>query len=218
MTPVSLRLTRDLNLPMPPTESQVLRQFEGLGRLIHGNDLLLSLEEAYLVRDVKGIVVWCKFQESFLLPIWTNQGVDFGDLDAVEFLCGFLDLLLVGSRVYEESDCVVVVNQFHGSLSRQRLLNDRKSVKLFLCAHRLASEDWSSMSFLSFRPAEVNLSTLLVFELLLTRAHSFSYGLSLGALFDHYLPLIHSVNTTVGRTQDLPDLNCNLQIQSPDSL
>jgi len=53
-----------------------------------------------------------------------DERVDFGNTDVVQLLNSSLDLVLVGAKVADEDQRVVVLDLLHGRLGRQRMLND----------------------------------------------------------------------------------------------
>lgn len=74
------------------------------------------LDVTDLVGNVKGIVVGGESDESLLLTVGSDEGVDRGNLDLVELLDGISDLVLVGLLVDNEDEGVGVLDLLHGSL------------------------------------------------------------------------------------------------------
>ena len=81
------------------------------------------LHNSHLVGLLKGLEVGSEAHKSLLETIGTNQGIDLLDLERVTILDSLLDLVLVGARVHDEHDGVVVLNLVHGALSLQRVLD-----------------------------------------------------------------------------------------------
>ena len=68
-----------------------------------------------------------------LLSVGSNEGVNSGNLDVIEFLASFLDHWFVCSSVNDEHQGVVVFNSLDGAFSGQWVLDDGILVKgLFL--------------------------------------------------------------------------------------
>lgn len=76
-----------------------------------------ALDDTDLVGDVNGLVIRAKTDESLLLTVRADKGVDLDSLDVVHLLDGILDLVLVGVDVDDEDKGVVALNLGHGSLS-----------------------------------------------------------------------------------------------------
>lgn len=82
------------------------------------------LDDADLVGNVNGLVVGAETNESLLLAVGADEGVDLDGLDVVHLLDGVLDLVLVGVDVDDEDEGVVGLNLGHGGLSGQRVAED----------------------------------------------------------------------------------------------
>ncbi|GIL82347.1 hypothetical protein Vretimale_11818, partial [Volvox reticuliferus] len=89
-----------------------------------------ALDDADLVGNVQGIIVGRKADVRLLLPIGPDQRIDLLGLNVVHAQHGILDLLLVGLKVNDEHQSVVVLNLLHRGLSCQRVLEDGILVKL----------------------------------------------------------------------------------------
>lgn len=87
--------------------------------------------------------------ESLLLTIGTDEGVNLDGLDVVHLLNGILDLVLVGVDVDDEDEGVVGLNLGHGSLGGERIAEDGVLIQAGLAGDRstgvgrLASSDQS---------------------------------------------------------------------------
>jgi len=65
---------------------------------------------------------------SLLLTEWSDQSVNLGGVDLVQFLDSKTDLVLVSSQVSDEHQGVVVFNFLHGRLSGKWVFNDGEAV------------------------------------------------------------------------------------------
>ena len=81
-----------------------------------------------LVSDVQSIQVTCQFNVCLLVALGSDKGVDLLNFDSVEGLNGFLDLGLVGLLLYNENECVVVLNGLDGRLSAEGMVDDVEAV------------------------------------------------------------------------------------------
>ena len=87
----------------------------GCRRLSHNSDF---------VGNVKSVLFGGDNDVSLLESIWSDESVNSGNLDIVEFLAGLLNHGLVGSSVNDEHQCVVVFDGLDGALSGEGVLDD----------------------------------------------------------------------------------------------
>lgn len=58
------------------------------------------------------------------LSIRSDKSVDLGGVDVVQSLNSLLDLVLVGAKIYDKNECVVVLDVLHGALSGKGVLQN----------------------------------------------------------------------------------------------
>mmetsp|Transcript_37074 Transcript_37074/g.93028 ORF Transcript_37074/g.93028 Transcript_37074/m.93028 type:complete len:229 (-) Transcript_37074:49-735(-) len=92
--------------------------------------------DADLVGHVKSVIVVGESHVCLLDGVRPDEGVDARGGDVVHLLDGVLDLALVGSRVDEEHQGVVLLNLLHGALGRQGGLDDLGVVHFAQPRHR----------------------------------------------------------------------------------
>jgi nitrate reductase NapAB chaperone NapD len=97
------------------------------------------LNETNLVGDVKSIDISSQTNESLLVTIRSDEGVDLSSFNIIKTLDGILDLVLVGLDIDEEGQGVVFLNLLHGSLGIERLTNDTVLIHTRSMGNRLAS-------------------------------------------------------------------------------
>lgn len=75
-------------------------------------------------------------QHAWWIP---DECVNFGDLDAIQFVDSHLDLRLVGTFVNNKHQCVVVLNLLHRRFCCQRILDDLELIqaKQYKDSHQL---------------------------------------------------------------------------------
>lgn len=79
----------------------------------------MRLEDTDLVGNVQGVLVRCQANESLLLAIGSDEGVDVLSLNVVQLLESSLDLTLVGGAGNDEDEGVDLLDLLHGRLSVQ---------------------------------------------------------------------------------------------------
>ena len=77
-----------------------------------------------LVSNVKSVLLSWENDVGFLESVWSDQGVDWLDLDVIKILTSFLDHWLVSSAVNDENQGVVVFNGLDCAFSGEWVLND----------------------------------------------------------------------------------------------
>ena len=90
------------------------------------------LDDANLVGDVEGVVGRGQTDVRLLEAVGANQRVHLRRLDLIQLADGLLDLGLVGARVDDEREGVVLLNLLHGHVGVQRVLDDTERVPLVL--------------------------------------------------------------------------------------
>lgn len=88
--------------------------------------------------NIKSITVGSQSNESLLLELGGNEGVDLEGLDIVKFLDGLLDLVLVGSSVDLEDKGVGVLNLLDGTFRVDVGDDDLVGVESWEVGNRLA--------------------------------------------------------------------------------
>ena len=116
--------------------------------------VLHSLDDTNLVGNLDGLVIGGETDESLLLSVGTDEGVNLDGLDVVHLLNGILDLVLVGVDVDDEDEGVVGLNLGHGSLSGQGVVEDGELVQTSLRGDRSAGVGRLAGSDQSGRTAE----------------------------------------------------------------
>ncbi len=86
------------------------------------------LDEADAVGNVKSVLVRSKTNESLLLAIGADQGVDLGSRNVVKLLESTLDLALVSGTVNDEDESVVLLDLLHGRLGVERVEDGAESI------------------------------------------------------------------------------------------
>lgn len=78
-----------------------------------------DLDESDLVCNIQSVVVRREPNVCLLLPIGSNQGVDFGSLNIVKFFNGIFDLSLIRLYVNNKDEGVVLLDLLHRRLRVQ---------------------------------------------------------------------------------------------------
>jgi len=100
-----------------------------------------------LVGDLKGLLVLVDANVSLLLSLGGDEGVDFLDVDFVDFFASSLDHFLVGLLVDDEDEGVVVLDVLDGGLRAQGVLDHGELIEGVLLLH--SSQDVLGVSLLS---------------------------------------------------------------------
>ena len=111
------------------------------------------LDDSYLVSNIKSIMVLAELDVSLLSSLGGDKSVDSVSLDGIKLLYSILDLTLVALDVNNEDKGVGILDQLHGGLSGQGVLDDRELVKDILLGGRL-------LSVLGYRRKVYGLSTV----------------------------------------------------------
>jgi hypothetical protein len=83
-----------------------------------------SSHDSDLVGNIKGILVLRESNVGLLLTLWSNQSVNFLDLDVIKFRTSFLDHFLIGFLVDDENKSVAVFNGLDGGFTGQWVLDN----------------------------------------------------------------------------------------------
>jgi hypothetical protein len=92
----------------------------------------VCLDDSDSVGDIQSVVILSKSHIDLLEAPWCDQGVDLFAFDIVQFLDGRLDLTLVGRQGHDETQSVIVFNQFHTGLRCQGVLDNGMLVQCVL--------------------------------------------------------------------------------------
>jgi hypothetical protein len=65
-------------------------------------ELVVKDRKTYFVRDVQRLVVGGEPNVRLLSAVWSDEGVNFGDVDVVQLLDGLLDLALVRLQLCQQ--------------------------------------------------------------------------------------------------------------------
>ena len=83
-----------------------------------------SSHDSDLVGYIKSILVLRESNVGLLLTLWSNQSVNFLDLNLIKFSTSFLDHFLIGFLVNDENKSVAVFDGLDGGLTRQWVLDN----------------------------------------------------------------------------------------------
>merc|ERR1719219_1171681 len=114
------------------------------------------LYDSDFVGNIESIIVGSQSDISFLVSLGSDQGVDLGHVDVVEFLHGQLDLRFRGSHIGDKDESVVVLNLLHGTLSGERVMDDRELVHASNLRGRLPRVQTTSWKGQGLRATEMH--------------------------------------------------------------
>jgi len=115
-----------------------------------------DLNDADFVGDVEGIVVGSQAHVRLLHAIRTDERVDFGNIDLVKLLHRLLDLRLVGLKIDDEDEGVVVLDLLHGGFGGERVADDRIGVHAISVRCTILGELGRSLEPQSLRATELD--------------------------------------------------------------
>jgi hypothetical protein len=107
----------------------------------------LYLDESNLVGNFQCVCILGQLNKSLLLAIRSNQSVDLLNLDIVKLGNSIFDLILVGTDITNEDECVVGFDLLHGSFSGEWCSDDGELVQLVDFVDGFAGILWCTGKF-----------------------------------------------------------------------
>jgi len=99
-----------------------------------------DLDDADFVGDVESIVVRRQAHVRLLHAIRADERVDFGNVDLVKLLHRLFNLGLVGLKIDDEDEGVVVLDLLHGGFGGERITDDGVGVHAIAVRRRILGE------------------------------------------------------------------------------
>jgi len=112
----------------PQTKRRLERQLFLSQKTVSFIFFCFFLHDADLCGDLHGVMGGSEADVRLLGTIRADQSVDLDGLDLVQGVHRALDLGLVGARIHQEGQGVVVLDLLHGSVSDERVLDDAELV------------------------------------------------------------------------------------------
>jgi hypothetical protein len=119
--------------------------------------LVISLDDTNPVSNIKRIVVFAQSNIGLLQALGGNKSVDLFAFNIVKIPYSSLDLTLVGLKVNDKYKSVAVLNQLHGRLGCQGVLDDGVLVQSVLLGGTLFLVLGLARKTESLGPVEVDL-------------------------------------------------------------